>query len=181
MDVAITKNMADLERLEGIITRNLQSFYEVGRALMEIRDKQLYEKVRGIATFETYCKERWDFKRTYAFYMIESAKVIDNVHLGEQNTPAPTTERQARALASLPAEKQAPAWQRAVATAPEGKVTAAHVYKIVKAMTNQEPEAKSTETSEDSDALFHLKRWWKKATKKDQKLFLHWTESEGGK
>jgi len=45
----------------------------------EIRDKHLYEKVRGIATFETYCKERWDFSRQRAYQLIDSTKVIENV------------------------------------------------------------------------------------------------------
>jgi len=35
---------------------------------------------------------------------------------------------------------------------------------------------------EDSDALFQLKRWWKRATKKDRKSFLDWVnKKEGGK
>lgn len=69
MEVAITRNTAELERLEGIIRRNLQSFYEVGSALREIRDKGLYRDVLGFDTFEAYCKAKWDMKRTYAFYM----------------------------------------------------------------------------------------------------------------
>jgi hypothetical protein len=31
---------------------------------------------------------------------------------------------------------------------------------------------------EDSDALFNLKRWWKKATKKDRSVFLNWIREE---
>jgi hypothetical protein len=31
---------------------------------------------------------------------------------------------------------------------------------------------------EDSDALFQLKRWWKKATKKDRRQFILWTKGE---
>ena len=44
---------------------------------------------------------------------------------------SPSTERQARPLASLPASVQAEAWQRAVDTAPYGKVTARHVESVV--------------------------------------------------
>jgi len=117
-EVAITKNTAELERLEGIIRRNLQSFYEVGRALMEIRDSGLYRDVLAFDTFEAYCKAKWDMKRTYAFYMIESAKVMENVHNCEQK---PATESQTRPLARLEPDQQREAWQRAVETAPEGK------------------------------------------------------------
>ena len=145
MELAIAKNQQDLERLEGIITRNLQSFYEVGRALMEIRDKHLYEKVRGIATFETYCKERWDFKRTYAFYLIESSRAVDNVHSCEQK---PTTEAQCRPLIQLRDEpdQQREAWKQAVESAPDGKVTASIVMKVVRGMraSTETPAEKSS-------------------------------------
>ena len=86
---------------------------------MAIRDGGHYRDVLGYETFEAYCKERWDFKRTYAFYMIESAKVMDNVHNCEQK---PTTEAQTRPLARLLPDQQREAWQKAVETAPEGKV-----------------------------------------------------------
>ena len=49
-----------------------------------------------------------------------------------------TTESQARPLSKLEPEQQRQAWQKAVETAPEGKVTAAHVARVVKGMT--EPE-----------------------------------------
>jgi len=136
MELIITEDMERLQDLEGIIQKNLRSFYEVGRALMKIRDEELYKIKNGGAygTFEEYCKKVWDFKRTYAFYMIESAKVIENVHRGEQNLPLPSSERQTRPLAQLEPARQIEAWQKAVETAPEGKVTAAHVSKVVKEM-----------------------------------------------
>ena len=63
MENVITKNKTRLEHLEGVINRNLQSFYEVGRALMEIRDNELY-KVKnggGYGTFEAYCQDTRKF------------------------------------------------------------------------------------------------------------------------
>ncbi len=138
METAITRNTQDLERLEGIITRNLQSFYEVGHALMEIRDRGYYREVLGFETFEAYCKAKWDFSRRNAYYLMEAASVIENVNNCSQ---IPVTESQARPLSKLEPAQQRAAWQQAVATAPDGKVTAAHVYKIVKGMTNTEPSA----------------------------------------
>jgi len=131
--LAITRNTQDLERLEGIIQKNIGAFYEVGRALMEIRDKKYYCEVLGFETFEAYCKSKWDFNRAHAYRLIDSAKVIDAVSpIGDIQ---PVTESQARPLARLEPDKQREAWQQAVDTAPDGKVTAAHVYKIVKGMT----------------------------------------------
>lgn len=57
----------------------------------------------------------------YARRLISSAETFDNV----KNVPVgtvPVTERQCRPLVSLNAHMQREAWQRAVATAPDGKV-----------------------------------------------------------
>jgi len=118
--VAITKNTAELERLEGIIRRNLQSFYEVGRALMEIRDRGLYRDVLGFDTFEEYCKEKWDMGRRNAYYLIDAASVVDNVKRVAQ-IDSPSTLRQTIPLARLEPDQQREAWARAVETAQEGK------------------------------------------------------------
>jgi CHASE3 domain sensor protein len=57
--------------------------------------------------------------------------------LTDVNTPA--NEYQIRPLVKLSPDQQREAWQQAVATAPDGKVTAAHVAKIVKEMTAETP------------------------------------------
>ena len=139
MEIAITKNTVELEQLESVIKQNIGAFYEVGRALMEIRDKGLYRDVLGYETFEAYCKARWDFARRTAYQFIDSVKVIDNVRNCAQ---APVNESQTRPLARLEPDQQREAWQKAVATAPEGKVTAAHVSKVVKEITGEQPKQK---------------------------------------
>lgn len=139
MENAIARNTTELEQLEGVIERGLSTFYEVGRALMRIRDEQLYEKVRGIATFEKYCMVRWGFARATAYQFIDSVKVIDNVRNCGQNN-LPINESQTRPLARLEPDQQREAWQKAVETAPEGKVTAAHVSKVVKEITGEQPK-----------------------------------------
>jgi hypothetical protein len=148
------KDNQDLVRLEGIIQKNIGAFYEVGRALMEIRDRELYKIRNGgeYATFEAYCKGAWDFSSRNAYHLIDAAMVIENVNNCSQKQPC--TESQARPLARLEPDQQREAWQRAVDTAPEGKVTAAHVYKIVKEMTVPEipktapPEQKPQEPTD---------------------------------
>ena len=91
---------------------------------MEIRDNELYRDVLGYQTFEEYCRVKWDMGRNYANKLISSANVITNVGTIVPITPA--TESQTRPLARLEPEKQKEAWQRAVETAPNGKVTADH-------------------------------------------------------
>lgn len=137
-ELAITKNTAELERLEGVIQKNLGAFYEVGRALAEIRDRGYYRDVLGFETFEEYCKTKWDMGRSYAYSLMDSATVIENVRNCGQIEAAPATESQCRPLARLEPDQQREAWQQAVDTAPEGKVTAAIVAKVVKEMTAPE-------------------------------------------
>jgi len=138
MENAITKNTVELEQLESVIKQNIGAFYEVGRALMEIRDKGLYRDVLGFDTFEAYCKSRWDFNRAHAYRLMDSVKVINNV--SESETKKPVNLEQTRTLAKLEPDQQRQAWQKAVETAPDGKVTAAHVSKVVKEITGEQPK-----------------------------------------
>lgn len=139
MEVVITQNEQELERLEGIIRENVGAFYEIGHALMKIRVNKYYHDVLGYETFEAYCKARWDFKRSYAKYLISATSVIDNISTLATIVAKPVTETQCRPLAGLTTDQQLIAWQKVVETAPDGKITAAHVYKIVKGMTNPSP------------------------------------------
>ncbi|HWJ88533.1 MAG TPA: hypothetical protein VNS12_10715 [Pelagibacterium sp.] len=58
---------------EGIISRGVTVFIEVGKALTEIRDGKLYRASHK--TFEAYCKERWEIGRSRAYDLIDQAKV----------------------------------------------------------------------------------------------------------
>lgn len=115
-----------LEVLESVIDAGMQTFVHVGNALLEIRDSRLYRQTHG--TFDDYCRERWQMDRTYAHRTIEAAKVARNL-LPIGNTPS--TESQTRPLTALEPDAQREVWQRAVETAPNGKVTAAHVQAVV--------------------------------------------------
>ena len=190
MEVVITQNEQELERLEGIIRENVGAFYEIGDALMKIRVKKYYHDVLGYETFEEYCRKRWDFSRIRAFQLIQSVEIRENV-LTIVNI-APATESQCRPLARLPADQQLIAWQRAVETAPDGKVTAAHVYKIVKGMTMDEAkpkkEPKKIEITEamgiSTFIICHMERIRKDDPKRDEALkkILNWCkENIGGR
>jgi hypothetical protein len=61
-----------LERLEAEIRSDLEAFCRVGVRLKEIRDAQLYREV-GFATWERYCRDRWDWDRTYVGRLITAA------------------------------------------------------------------------------------------------------------
>jgi len=130
-DLALTViEQTELEQLETTISNGLQTFVEVGKALLAIRDCKLYRG--GYSTFENYCQQRWGFSNEYARLHMRAAEVIGN--LSESPTIVgvlPVTESQARPLTKLEPDLQPIAWQQAVETAPNGKVTAAHVEATV--------------------------------------------------
>ena len=87
---------------------------------VDIRDSGLYRDVMGYDTFEAYCKERWDFSRRNAYYLIDAAEVIGNVKRASQTDNIPSSIRQTVPLARLEPDQQRTAWAKAVETAPEG-------------------------------------------------------------
>jgi len=122
-----------LGELETVISRGLKTFIDVGNALLEIRESRLYRGEFG--TFENYCQEKWGMDKRYANYQIQAAMVVEN--LGTIVPNVPRTESQARPLATLEPEQQREAWKQAVETAPEGKITAAHVQSVVDEIQNK--------------------------------------------
>src|SRR5262245_53493835 len=115
-----------IEQYEAIIERGLETFVEVGTALLMIRDGRLYRASYG--AFEDYCRERWGMSRQRANQLVDAATVAGNL---TTMVVSPTSERQTRPLAHLDSVQQREAWLRAVETAPNGKPTAAHVQTTV--------------------------------------------------
>ena len=155
---------------------------------MEIRDQEYYHDVLGFETFEAYCKKRWDFASNYARRLIASAATVENIKSVPIGT-FPTTESQARSLAKIKDPGvQREAWQRAVSTAPEGKVTAAHVYKIVKGMTiNVAKPKREPQTIEVTEAIgistfiiCHLERIREDDPKRDEAIrkIINWCDED---
>ena len=142
-----------LEHNEAIIEKGLNTFVDVGNALAEIRDGKLYRDTHG--TFEEYCQERWGISRPRAYQFIEAAETVGLLST-MVDTP-PSSERQARPLTRLEPEEQIAAWQEAVETAPNGKVTAAHVAEVVERRSGATPynnHAMSDDPDYDGDEWF---------------------------
>lgn len=127
MDALTTNEQKTLDQCEAIIARGLRTFIEVGTALMAIRNSRLYRE--RYSTFEIYLQARWpELSSRRAYQLMEAATVVQNVNHGSQT---PTNERQVRPLAKLAPDEQRIAWERALESAPNGKVTAAHVQRVV--------------------------------------------------
>lgn len=125
-----------LSELEDCIERGLQTFVEVGTALAEIRDSRLYRDTHG--TFEDYCRKRWGLTRSYAYEIMDASAVAKNVRNSGHELTAVSQARPLTPFNNDP-EFQREAWQRAVDTAPNGKITARHVEEVVQEMTRPMP------------------------------------------
>lgn len=114
-----------------------QAFFVAGKALKLLRDKRLYRDTHS--TFESYVRDRFDFTKRAAYYLIDAAEVVENlkseqfVHTNKCTSILPTKESQCRPLAKLSPERQIEVWRTAVDEV-KGKVPSA---KIVKALVNQ--------------------------------------------
>jgi N6-adenosine-specific RNA methylase IME4 len=112
-----------LVELETTIGAGLQTFVEVGEALLEIRDARLYRIEHR--TFEAYCREKWGMSRPRVYQLIGASQVTKQVSTIVDK--APSTESQARPLTKLPPEQQAQAWSKAVEMAGGEQPTAKQV------------------------------------------------------
>src|SRR5207302_4850300 len=119
-----------LLELEKTIEKGLRTFTDVGNALLQIRDGELYQP--QYSSFEEYCRERWDLEHSRVYQLMDSAQVVENLKTSTSGGSLPMSERQARPLALLPLEQQAEAWNKAVESAPKGKrPTGEQVQKVV--------------------------------------------------
>lgn len=148
-----------LAELEGIVKKNMKSFYAVAFALVEIRDNRLHRGTHW--TFESYVKDNFGVTKTTANRYIAASEVILNIapgidlldndshsltpigvksestmvdktlHLDSNIIDQFPSESQLRPLTKLKAEEQKTVWQKANETAPDGKLTAKHIQKTI--------------------------------------------------
>jgi hypothetical protein len=129
-DIPIEES-ARLVELEQTIKAGLDTFVEVGQALLEIRDSKLYRIAH--TSFEDYCRSKWGMKKQSAYQLISGAQVTQS--LQSHNCDFfPTKQAQTRPIANLPREQQVEAWKKAVDIAggkqPTGKQVEAAVVEV---------------------------------------------------
>jgi len=136
-----------LAECETVIARGLAAFHEVGRSLLEIRDRRLYRETHN--RFEDYLRERWGIDRTYAHRLIQSAKVLETLPVG--NTPI--NESQSRELAPLLVAGQPREVRRVWLEANErtgGKPTAATIRQVRQELTGSLMMADAADLSREN-------------------------------
>lgn len=124
-------NIQEQERLKNcelVIQTGLDTFYQVGQALLEIQENKLYRQ--EFNTFDEYLQGRWNFGRTQAYNFINSAKVISNLKMSTI-VDIPTNENQTRYLAQLEPDLQGYVWSNIINTfeAVTGKIVDQEVKK----------------------------------------------------
>lgn len=124
-----------LDAREKIIREGRETFLEVGKALVEIRDYNsgvLFKDRYG--NFEDYCRERWDFGRSYAYRLMGAAEIVGELSpIGDNSIPMPKTEGQIRPLRLLKEPKdRGKAWLEVVRSSGTAEITAKQVSKVVR-------------------------------------------------
>lgn len=158
-----TKNAEQLKsNLEAKIERSIY-VHKAAQALLKIHDERLRQSI--YETYADYCKERWSMSKTHAKQIIDVALMNANLARTTGSIPAtesqireligltleeqrkvwkagmsrmalPANELQTRALVGLTPDEQRFVWQTAVETAPNGKITGAHIRKTRESLIN---------------------------------------------
>lgn len=141
----------ELERCEVVIKQGLETFIEVGQALLTIREKRLYRLEFG--TFEDYCRGKWDFGRRYVNQIIQASEIVSN--LGAIAPILPQTESQARPLTSLEPEAQREAWKEVVQQSEQTgqPITAAKVQDVVSTFKQAKQEYREAREVQRAEQL----------------------------
>lgn len=128
MEILNIDESHELERCEVVIKQGLQTFIEVGQALMTIREKRLYRI--GFKTFEDYCTHKWGMVQQSATRLIRAYETVTNLQSEPIGSVLPQTESQIRPLTNLEPEIQKEVWTEVVKTHGDN-ITAAKVQTVV--------------------------------------------------
>jgi len=175
-----------LAQLEQIIAVGRQTFFDVGNALLEIRDSELYKP--GYRSFEEYCLDKWGFGRSQAYRLMDAAALTKQLSPnGEIPVGEILKEAHARALLAVPQEKRESALKAATEAAKSAgrRLTARDISEAAESNTTtakgpgqkpSKPEASVTPKSESvGEQLYAL---WLKATPEERRKFLARVQAE---
>jgi hypothetical protein len=139
-----------LNHHEKVIENARRSFVALGQSLLAIRSERLY--AGEFSTFAEYCEARWDISEAYANRVINAALVaIEATPIGVEIN----SEAVARELVGLTNEPEMlrQVWDEATRRAAGGRVTAALVKEVRKALEPPAAEALDGEVVDPLDAI----------------------------
>jgi len=116
--------------------------------LLELYEREGW-KALGYSSWRAYGEVEFEYSESRLYQLMDAAK-IERTLLSSESLFSTSVENndnhdaipegQLRPLAHLEPEQQCAAWRTAVETAPGGKVTAAHVKRVVEQMERPKPE-----------------------------------------
>jgi len=124
---------------EAVLETASSNFVQAGLAFGRIRDCDLYLLGGKYKSFDTYCRERWQYSRAYVDRLIAAAQVFTQLLTNGQQKPE--HERQVRPLIGLPPDQVRLAWEKAVSNAGGKKIREAMVKRAVKELQSEIPDA----------------------------------------
>lgn len=113
----------------------------VRQLVVELHDRDGWTAL-GHASWTECVQKEFKQAERYIFYQYKAAEIELNVSDCTIVQLGAIPEGQLRPLSKLEPQQQRDAWAKAVETAPDGKVTAAHVSKVVKEMMEPTLELK---------------------------------------
>lgn len=128
----------------------------------------------GYGNWRDCVTAEFKFKQSHVYELLDAAKTEINISATAENIP----ESQLRPLTKLRdnPEAQRTAWQKAVETAPDGKVTAAHVSKVVKEIIGEphQSQKEDIDVISESRNLSNIKTAWNTCSTSDKMAFIKW-------
>lgn len=103
----------------------------VGAKLLELHERNGWQSL-GYSNWRDCVMTEFDFQQSHVYRLLDFARVERNLSPIGGKITLPTSERQARPLASLTPDQQREVWPLVLETAPNGKPTAAIVESVVK-------------------------------------------------
>jgi hypothetical protein len=148
-----------LHELERTVERNLASFLEAGRALLEIRDERLY---RAYGTWEQYCRRRFGLTESRGLALVRSTEVAQHLLEGPANPdngdaplPPDLSEDCLRPLHGLEPSLQSACWRLATHV---GKPTGHLVGQIVRVVQGAISQGSNGNGSKQPEPKRHQKQ-----------------------
>jgi len=147
----------ELQSLEEIIQRSLNTLIESGSALLSIRDKKLWRESHK--SFEAYVRDKWGFEKNYANKIIASSETVKKLGTIVPKTPKAleiTTEGQLRELTGVPSESLAAVVKEAAKIAGDDVITAKDIRQakeqVLTANPKADPKPEPNDEPEQEDA-----------------------------
>jgi hypothetical protein len=97
---------------EAVLETASSNFVQAGLAFGRIRDGDLYLCGGEYKSFDTYCRQKWQYGRDYVDRLISAAQVFTQLLTNGQQKPE--HERQIRPLVGLAPDQVQLAWVNAV-------------------------------------------------------------------